>query len=63
MADFRFRGLDVIGDWPTASKVKGAARPSTERYFTLLSDNRCIWANTQSEMRERINSLHLEGSL
>lgn len=57
MADFRYRGLDVIDDWPTASRVKGATKPSIERYFTFFTEDRCIWSNTQQEMRDRIKAL------
>lgn len=54
MADFKYRGFQVVDDWPTASRVKGATKPSLERYFTFYGEDGCIWANTQQEMRERI---------
>ena len=54
MADFRYRGLDVIDDWSVASTVKGASHPKTERYFTVLEDGQRLWAFTQREMRDRI---------
>ena len=54
VADFRYRGLDVIDDWSFASTVKGATRPSTERYFVVLDDGQRLWAFTQREMRDRI---------
>ena len=57
MADFRYRGFEVNDDWPTASRVKGATKPSIERYFTSFGEDRCIWSNTQQEMRDRINAL------
>ena len=58
MADFNYRGCWVTDDWPTASRVKGAIKPSTERYFTFYGEDGCIWANTQREMKERIAALH-----
>ena len=62
MSDFVYRGHQVTDDWPTASRVNGATKPDTERYFTHLDGDRCVWANTQQEMREVIRT-HLESSL
>jgi hypothetical protein len=62
MADFNYRGCWVTDDWPTASRVKGAIKPSTERYFTFYGEDGCIWANTQREMKERIAALFEEGT-
>ena len=56
MSDFRYRGFEVTDEWPTASRIKGATKPSTERYLTFSGDTR-IWAFTQREMRDRINQL------
>ena len=56
MSDFRFRGFEVTDEWPTASRIKGATKPSTERYLTFSGEKR-IWAFTQREMRACINQL------
>ena len=56
MSDFRYRGFVVTDEWPTASRIKGATKPSTERYLTFSGDAR-IWSNTQAEMRDCINQL------
>lgn len=60
MADFQYKGFLVTDDWPTASRVKGAVKPKVERYFTFFGEDGCIWADTQKEMRERINELLLQ---
>lgn len=54
MPDFTYLGYQVHDDWPTASRVKGATKPSTERYFTHRKDDSVMWANTQSEMKQFI---------
>ena len=56
MSDFRYRGFVVTDEWPTASRIKGATKSSTERYLTFSGDAR-IWSNTQAEMRDCINQL------
>ena len=60
MADFNYLGCRVIDDWPTASRIKGACKPSTERYFTFNGEDRLIWAHTQREMRKLLGALNKE---
>ena len=60
MADFNYLGFHVIDGWPTASRIKGACKPSTERYYTFHGEDRLIWAHTQREMKERLSALNKE---
>jgi hypothetical protein len=55
MAYVTYRGALITENWPTAARMKGATRPSDERWTATFDDLSQLHANTLPEMRQRIN--------
>ena len=56
MPDFTYRGVLVVDDWPTAARVKGAARPSDERWTAFFEDGSHVNDFTQAGIKEQIRA-------
>ena len=56
MTDFNYKGVLVTENWPSAARMRGAARPSYERWTATFNDLTTLNANSKREIKAVITA-------
>ena len=56
MPDFTYKGVLVSENWPAAARLKGASRPTYERWTATFDDLTTLNATSQREIRAEITA-------
>ena len=56
MTDFNYKGVLVTENWPVAARMRGAARPSYERWTATFNDLTTLNGNSKREIKAVITA-------
>ena len=56
MTDFKYKGVLITENWPASARMRGAARPSYERWTATFNDLTTLNANSKREIKAVITA-------